>query len=49
VAEVAQGQPVGWKRGFDPDSAVLEDEVVDVVAERIISLSRPQEEATAMR
>ncbi|HIE38816.1 MAG TPA: hypothetical protein EYH30_05705 [Anaerolineales bacterium] len=44
VAEMAQGAPVIWAQGFDPESAVLRDEVTDVVADRIVALGRAREE-----
>jgi len=44
VARVSQGQPVVWGQGFDPQRTVLEDEVVDIIVERLVSLERPQEE-----
>jgi hypothetical protein len=44
IARQAQGAPVVWGEGFEPQRSVLEDEVVDIVAERIIVLGSPQEE-----
>lgn len=44
LAQAAQGGSVVWGQGFDPSTMVLEDEVVDVVAGQIISLSGSQEE-----
>lgn len=34
---------VAWPDGFDPRKAVVEDEVVDVIAEQVILLSQPEE------
>ena len=44
VAQLIQGEPVRWAPGYDPSRAILEDEVVDVIAERVIALSPPSEE-----
>ncbi len=44
VAQFTQGQPVRWASGFDPAQAILEDEVVDVIAERVIALAAPSGE-----
>jgi hypothetical protein len=44
IVEVAQGQPIAWLPGSDPAGAVLEDEVVDVIVERLAVLGRSKEE-----
>jgi len=44
LAELANGEPISWQEGFDPEQATLEDEVLDVVAQRVVTLSLPPEE-----
>lgn len=46
VAQMTQGGQVGWKPGFDPNKSFIEDEVVEVIAEQILTLSRAQEETS---
>lgn len=43
VGQVVQGQPPVWGAGFDPAGSLLEDEVVDVIAEQIVALNWPSE------
>jgi len=43
AAQMAQGGSARWEAGFDPGAVWLEDEVVDLLAERIVLLSQSQE------
>jgi len=44
IVRASLGGPVEWGDGLDPRKVVLEDEVVDIVAERIVALSQSREE-----